>query len=93
MNTIERIEARKHCNATRAAVPPYFLVSPDEWAAIRAVVETARRLLPTLPAEETCCGFPVGGYMDNNYVEPPSCCGNPVFPHRELREALSKLEN
>lgn len=63
----------------------------DHGPAIAELIEAARKSLPHLPVDETCCGFPVGGYMDNNHCEPPSCCGNPVYPHQELKAALAKL--
>ena len=63
----------------------------DHGPAIAELIEAARKSLPHLPVDETCCGFPVGGYMDNNYCEPPSCCGNPVFPHADMSAALRKL--
>lgn len=63
----------------------------DHGSAIADLLEAARRALLHLPVEETCCGFPVGGYADNDYCEPPSCCGNPVLPYSELYAALRKL--
>lgn len=85
----ERDDDAEPLNATMIRQAVNFI--RDHGPAIAELIEAARKSLPHLPVDETCCGFPVGGYMDNNYCEPPSCCGNPVFPHAEMSAALRKL--
>ncbi len=62
MNTIERIEA--HTKSDCALANGYLAVSPDEWAAIKAVVEKADDLHTALFVN----GLPLRSRLAREYV-------------------------